>query len=35
LMNTMGVLCAYHFFPKKPSLNIIFDEQDNQLLLVA
>ena len=35
LMNTMGVLCAYHFFPKKPSLNIIFDEQDSQLLLAA
>jgi hypothetical protein len=35
LMNTMGVLCAYHFFPKKPSLNIIFDHNDNQLLLAA
>lgn len=35
LMNTIGVLCAYHFFPKKPSLNIIFEEHDSQLLLVA
>src|SRR3569833_1439288 len=35
LMNIMGVLCAYHFFPKKPSLNIIFDQNDNQLLLAA
>lgn len=35
LINTMGVLCAYHFFLKKPSLNITFDQQDNQLLLVA
>lgn len=35
LMNTMGVLCAYHFFPKKPSLNIIFEDHDKQLLLAA
>lgn len=35
LMNTMGVLCAYHFFPKKPSLNIAFENNDNQLLLAA
>lgn len=35
LMNIMGALCAYHFFPKKPSLNIVFEEQDNQLLLAA
>lgn len=35
LMNTMGALCAYHFFPKKPSLNIVFQTQDNQLLLAA
>ncbi len=35
LMNIMGALCAYHFFPKKPSLNIVFDNQDNQLLLAA
>jgi hypothetical protein len=35
LMNTMGALCAYHFFPKKPSLNIIFEDQNSQLLLAA
>ncbi|MEO7212000.1 MAG: IS982 family transposase [Mucilaginibacter sp.] len=35
LMNTMGALCAYHFFPKKPSLNIVFETPDNQLLLAA
>lgn len=35
LMNTIGVLCAYHFFPKKPSLNIVFEQNDNQLLLTA
>jgi len=35
LMNTMGALCAYHFFPKKPSLNIVFEKDDNQLLLAA
>lgn len=35
LINTMGVICAYHFFPKKPSLNIVFKEQDNQMLLSA
>lgn len=35
LMNTMGALCAYHFFPKKPSLNIVFQTDDKQLLLAA
>ena len=35
LMNTIGVLCAYHFFPKKPSLNIVFETNNNQLLLTA
>lgn len=35
LMNTMGALCAYHFFSKKPSLNIKFEKMDNQLLLSA
>ena len=35
LMNTMGALCAYHFFPKKPSLNIVFETDDKQLLLAA
>jgi hypothetical protein len=33
LMNTMGALCAYAFFPKKPSLNIVFETNNNQLLL--
>jgi len=28
-------LAAYSFFPKKPSLNIVFENQDNQLLLAA
>jgi len=31
----MGALCAYHFFPKKPSLNIVFEANNNQLLLAA
>ena len=35
LLNIMGTLCAYSFFPKKPSLNIIFEEKSNQLLLAA
>ncbi len=35
LMNTMGALCAYHFFPKKPSLNIKIQKNDNQLFLAA
>ncbi|MEO5911441.1 MAG: IS982 family transposase [Pelobium sp.] len=35
LMNTMGALCAYHFFPKKPSLNIKFQDKDSQLFLAA
>lgn len=35
LMNLMGALAAYHFFPKKPSLNIQFDPFDKQLLLAA
>jgi len=35
LMNIMGALCAYAFFPKKPSLNIVFETNDNQLLLAA
>lgn len=34
LLNTMGALAAYSFFPKKPSLNIKF-EKSNQLLLAA
>lgn len=35
LLNIMGTLCAYSFFPKKPSLNIIFEEKSSQLLLAA
>lgn len=35
LINTMGALCAYHFFPKKPSLNIVFKTNEKQLLLAA
>lgn len=35
LMNLMGALAAYHFFTKKPSLNIQFDPFDKQLLLAA
>jgi Transposase DDE domain len=35
LINIMGALCAYAFFPKKPSLNIIFENHNNQLLLAA
>lgn len=35
LMNTMRALCAYHFFPKKTSLNINFQDDDKQLLLAA
>lgn len=35
LMNTMGAICAYAFFPKKPSLNIKFEQKDNQLILAA
>ena len=36
LINLMGALCAYHFFPKKPSLNIKFqDGNDGQLFLAA
>lgn len=35
LFNLMGALCAYSFFPKKPSLNIQFDKDNGQLLLAA
>jgi hypothetical protein len=34
LLNILGALAAYSFFPKKPSLNIQF-ENSNQLLLAA
>ena len=35
LLNILGALAAYAFFPKKPSLNIVFENNDNQLLLAA
>jgi Transposase DDE domain len=35
LINLMGALCAYAFFPKKPSLNIKFQQYNNQLILAA
>lgn len=36
LFNILGALAAYSFFPKKPSINVEFDEKiDNQLLLCA
>lgn len=35
LINLMCALCAYHFFPKKPSLNIQFEKNSNQLCLAA
>ncbi len=35
LLNILGTLAAYSFFPKKPSLNIAFENNDNQLLLAA
>lgn len=35
LMNLMGALAAYHFFPKKPSLNMKFDKDNCQLFLAA
>jgi hypothetical protein len=32
----MGTICAYHFFPKKPALNMQFQEHtDGQLFLAA
>src|SRR5690606_16600414 len=35
LINTMGALCGYAFFPKKPSLNIEFQLPERQLMLSA
>lgn len=35
LINTMGVIAAYSFFPKKPSLNIKFEKKIEQLVLAA
>lgn len=31
--NTYAALAAYCYFPKKPSLNIVFDENDKQLCI--
>ena len=35
LINIMAALTAYSFFPKKPSLNIHFENENNQLQLAA
>ena len=35
LINVMGALAAYAFFPKKPSLNIEFEQPDGQLCIAA
>lgn len=35
LLNILGALAAYAFFPKKPSLNIKFEKQEKQLFLAA
>jgi hypothetical protein len=35
LINSLSGLSAYCFFPKKPPLNIEFEKQNGQLLLVA
>jgi hypothetical protein len=35
LINILGALSAYHFFPKKPSLNIKYQKNNFQLLLAA
>jgi len=35
LINILSGLSVYSFFPKKPSLNIEFEKQNGQLLLVA
>lgn len=35
LLNILGTLAAYAFFPKKPSLNIQFEQNNNQLFLAA
>lgn len=31
MINVISCLCAYHFFPKKPSLNITPSEDTNQI----
>ncbi|MBQ9440775.1 MAG: IS982 family transposase, partial [Paludibacteraceae bacterium] len=33
LTNTLAAIAAYCYFPKKPSLNIVFDNEDKQLVL--
>ena len=33
LTNTFAALAAYCYFPKKPSLNIVFDNDNKQLVL--
>lgn len=35
LFNILGALAAYSFFPKKPSINVDFEENNNQLYLIA
>lgn len=35
LLNILRAIAAYAFFPKKPSLNIQFEENNNQLFLAA
>ena len=35
LLNILGALSAYAFFPKKPSFNIKCEQQENQLFLAA
>lgn len=32
-MNTMATLIAYHFFPKKSTLNIIFEKEQTKQIL--
>ena len=33
ITNTLAAIAAYCYFPKKPSLNIVFDNEDKQLVL--
>jgi len=35
LLNTIAAMAAYSFFPKKPSLNITFEKDNQQLFLAA
>lgn len=34
LINLTSAMCAYHFFPKKPSLNFLKDEAENGQLSI-